>query len=265
MVGTGAGTAWRGAAAVVVLLGGVPTACSGASDPVDGTVPAAGASATAVAGTAAARSGGSVGARGSARGLPVTFDIAAGWEAGAVRRRAGVSPAAEEAADALLCQGPVTAGREIGARPAGNIGFPRVRTGVPDAGDARTVLRAFVAAEGAVSEEKYRPFRAGGFEGAEVEYVRTSGILDESKQERALAVGTPAGRGVLHLGVLDTGGGTSGCSPPTNSPRGPRAPPERYAARRGGQLTPCRSGRGGYPTGARRPLCPAGTADRPVR
>ncbi|WP_234425453.1 lipoprotein [Streptomyces kebangsaanensis] len=131
--------------------------------------------------------------------------MAAGWEAGAVDRRAGGSPAAEEAADALLRQGPVTAGCEIGARAAGNIGFPHVRTGVPDAGDARTVLRAFVAAEGAVSEEKYRPFRAGGFEGAEVEYVRTSGIPDESKQERALTVDTPAGQGVLHLGGPDTG------------------------------------------------------------
>ncbi|PZH05432.1 hypothetical protein C1I97_18935, partial [Streptomyces sp. NTH33] len=185
-------------------LGGALTACSGASDPVDGAAPAAGASATVADEAAVARSGGSVGARGSACELPVTFDIAADWEARAVDRTAGDSPAAEEAAGALLHQGPVTAVCEIDAKPAGNIGFLRVWTGASDAGDARTVLRAFVAAEGAVNKEEYRPFRAGGLEGSEVEYLRTSGILDESKQERALAVSTPEGPVVLHLGGLDT-------------------------------------------------------------
>ncbi|MGX4687870.1 lipoprotein [Streptomyces sp. JNUCC 63] len=204
-MGTGAGTAWRGAAAVLVLLGGALTACSGASESVDGAAPAAVSSATAADETAAARSGGSVGARGSACELPVTFDIAADWKAEAVDRTAGDSPAAEEAADVLLRQGPVTAVCEIDAKPAGNIGFLRVWTGAPGAGDARTVLRAFVAAEGAVSKEKYRPFEAGGLEGVEVEYLRRSEVLDESKQERALAVSTSKGPVVLHLGGLDTG------------------------------------------------------------
>lgn len=207
MVGTGAGTAWRGAAAVVVLLGGVLTACSGAPESVDDAAPAAGASATATnkttEGTTTARSGGSVGARGSACELPVVFDIAAGWKAEAVEQTAR-DALAEEVTDALLRQGPVTAVCEIDAKPAGHIGFLRVWTGEPDAGDARTVLRAFVAAEGSVSKEKYRPFGAGGLEGVEVEYLRTSELLDEPKQERALAVRTSKGPVVLHLGGLDT-------------------------------------------------------------
>jgi hypothetical protein len=49
-----------------------------------------------------------------------------------------------------------------------------------------------------------RPFSAGGLERVEVEYVRTSGILDGSKQECALAVSTSEGPVVLHLGGLDT-------------------------------------------------------------
>lgn len=207
-MGTGAGTAWRGTVAVVALLGGMLTACSGASGPAEGAASAAGASATATSGAtkgaAAVRSGGSVGARGSACELPVTFDVAADWKARAVDRPAGDSPAAEEATDALLRQGPVTAVCEIDAKPAGHIGFLRVWTGAPDAGDARTVLRAFVAAEGSVSREKYRPFGAGGLEGVEVEYLRTGELLDEPKQERALAVGTSQGPVVLHLGGLDT-------------------------------------------------------------
>lgn len=177
----------------------------GASESVHSAAPAAGTSSTTADETAAAaRSGGSVGARGPACELPVTFDIAAYWKAGAVDRPAKDSPAVEEAADSLLRQGPVTAVCEIDAKPAGNIGFLHVWTGAPDAGDARTVLRAFVAAGGAVSKEKYRPFRAGGLEGVEVEYLSTSEILDESKQERALAVSTPEGPVVLHLGGLDT-------------------------------------------------------------
>ncbi|MDN5381412.1 MULTISPECIES: lipoprotein [Streptomyces] len=218
-MGTRAGTAWRVTAAVVALLGGMLTACSGPSESADDAAPAAGASATATgeatggatgeatgeatSGATAARSGGSVGARGSACVLPVTFDIAADWKAKAVDRPAGDS-SAEEITDALLRQGPVTAACEIDAKPAGHIGFLRVWTGDPDTGDARTVLRAFVAAEGSVSKETYRPFRAGGLEGVEAEYVRTGELLDEPKQEHALAVSTPKGPVVLHLGGLDT-------------------------------------------------------------
>ncbi|MFE7233842.1 lipoprotein [Streptomyces sp. NPDC001231] len=198
-----AGTAWRGSVTVVaLLLGGALTACSGA--PREGASTVRATEATGTTG-AAARSGGTIGARGSVCELPVTFDIAEDWKAVAVDpTAAGDSPAGEEVVDALLRQGPVTTVCEVDAKPAGHIGFLRVFTGPPGAGDARTVLRAFVAAEEDVSEETYRSFTAGGLEGAEVEYVRTSELLDESKKERALAVGTAQGPVVLHLGGMDT-------------------------------------------------------------
>ncbi|MFB7455488.1 lipoprotein [Streptomyces sp. NPDC056188] len=195
-----AGTAWRGSATVVaLLLGGALTACSGAPHEGPSAVRATDATGTAV------RSGGTIGARGSACELPVTFDIAEHWKAEAVDpTAAGDSPAGKEVADALLRQGPVTTVCEVDAKPAGNIGFLRVFTGSPDAGDASTVLRAFVAAEKDVSEETYRSFTTGGLEGVEVEYLRTSEFLDESEKERALAVSTDQGPVVLHLGGLDT-------------------------------------------------------------
>ncbi|MFK4144625.1 lipoprotein [Streptomyces sp. NPDC004065] len=218
MARVGAGTAWRGAgAAVALLVGGTVTGCSGSPGgddaPAAPAAPAATATTatTAASGTpaagatrAAARSGGRIGAPGSSCELPVAFDIAAGWKAKAVDRdAANGSPLSGELADALLRQGPVTAACEIDAKPAGNIGFLRVWTGAPGAGDARTVLRAFVAAEGAVDSETYREFTTGGLRGVEVEYRYTSELTDESKRESALAVGTPKGPVILHLGGLD--------------------------------------------------------------
>jgi hypothetical protein len=99
----------------------------------------------------------------------------------------------------------VTAACEIDAKPAGHIGFLRVWTGQPGDADARSVLRAFVAAEDNVSKEKYRDVKTGGgVAGVEVEYLYTSKLLDETKKERALAVTTPDGPVVLHLGGMDT-------------------------------------------------------------
>ena len=110
-----------------------------------------------------------------------------------------------EVADALLHQGPVTAACEVDAKPAGHIGFLRVWTGKPGNDDARTVLEAFVAAEGSTSKAKYQDFKAGGLKGVEVQYLYTSELLDETKPERALAVTTARGPVVVHLGGLDTG------------------------------------------------------------
>ncbi|MFI1293914.1 lipoprotein [Streptomyces sp. NPDC020792] len=198
-----AGTARRGSTIVVaLLLSAAPTACSGTSR--DGASAVRPADTTNATGTSV-HSGGTIGARGSVCELPVTFDIAEDWKAEAVDpAAAGDSPAGEEVADALLRQGPVTTVCEVDAKPAGNIGFLRVFTGPPGAGDASTVLRAFVAAEEDVSEETYRSFTTGGLEGVEVEYARTSELLDEPKKERALAVGTAQGPVVLHLGGMDT-------------------------------------------------------------
>ncbi|MCS0602651.1 lipoprotein [Streptomyces sp. LP11] len=170
-------------------------------------------------GTTAAR-GGTVGARGSACELPVGFDVARGWQpkaidAGAASAEASATSNASEGsdddlgaaiADALLRQGPVTAACEIDAKPAGSIGFLRVWTGKPGGADAGGVLRAFVAAEEHVSKAKYHRFTTGGgVPAVAVEYLTTSELLDEAKEESAFAVSTAAGPVVLHLGGMDTG------------------------------------------------------------
>ena len=213
----GAGNARRGLAHVA-LLAGVLTGCAGAEE--DGTRASASTSAKATAtadgsaaGAEVAERGGTIGASGSACELPVTFDIAKEWKAEAVDAGAasdkassdGTDDLGSEVADALLHQGPVTAACEVDAKPAGHIGFLRVWTGKPGNDDARTVLEAFVAAEGSTSKAKYQDFKAGGLKGVEVQYLYTSELLDETKPERALAVTTARGPVVVHLGGLDTG------------------------------------------------------------
>ncbi|WP_210570349.1 lipoprotein [Streptomyces sp. GESEQ-4] len=191
-----AGIAGRGAVHVA-LLAGVLTGCSQATPqkPEDKR-----ASASASADGTVAAKGGTIGAKGSSCALPVTFDIAEEWTAETV----DVGPAAGDIADELLRRGPVTLTCEIDAKPAGNIGYLRVWTGTPAKGDARAVLEAFVEAEAGASKETYRTFKTGGLDGAEVEYLYTSELLDETKKERALAVVTSDGPVVMHLGGMDT-------------------------------------------------------------
>ncbi|MFE7762608.1 lipoprotein [Streptomyces sp. NPDC057438] len=162
----------------------------------------------------AVRSGGSVGAAGAACELPVTFETAEKWRPEAVETGApGDGSGSEEdelaaeLAEGLLHQGPFTAACEIDAKPAGNIGFLRVWTGEADAkgGDAKALLKKFVAAEGNTSVAEYRAFRSeSGVPGAEVEYLYTSEALGETKKERAFLTVTPEGAVVVHLGGLDT-------------------------------------------------------------
>ncbi|MDH6213985.1 lipoprotein [Streptomyces pseudovenezuelae] len=199
----GAGNTRRGLACTA-LLAGVLTGCAEASD----EAPRASATTADAAGGSGkvAKSGGTIGRSGSACELPVTFDIAADWKAEAIdaETTGDGSDLAEELADALLHQGPVTGTCEVDAKPAGHIGFLRVWTGKPGKDDARTVLKAFVAAEDNTSKPKYTTFKSGGLDGVEVEYLFTSKLLDETKKERALAVTTASGPVVLHLGGLDS-------------------------------------------------------------
>jgi hypothetical protein len=92
----------------------------------------------------------------------------------------------------------------VDAKPAGHIGFLRVWTGAPGADDARTVLKAFMAAETGATKARYSAFKAGALTGAEVEYLYKTEFEDAPKKERALAVTTPGGPVVVHLGGLDT-------------------------------------------------------------
>lgn len=186
-----AGNTWL-RMAHAALVAGVLTGCSQAAEGDDSKAsarPSATAKTPAPDNTAAG-SGGTIGAAGSACELPVAFDTAKGWKA--------------EAVEAPLSQGPVTLACEIDAKPAGSIGFLRVWAGKPGDADARTVLKAFVAAEDGVSEEKYSAFTSGGLSGAKVEYLYASELLDETKKESAFAVIAADGPVVVHLGGLDT-------------------------------------------------------------
>jgi len=191
---------WRLAHAA--LLAGVLTGCAEGAEDGDGKRASASATATR-AGAEVAERGGTIGAPGSACELPVTFDIAEEWTAESVD--AGAASDGGEVADALLHRGPVTAACEVDAKPAGHIGFLRVWTGEAGDADARTVLKDFVAAEDGTSKAKYHDFRTGSLKGVEVQYLYTSKLLDETKPERALAVTTPNGPVVVHLGGLDSG------------------------------------------------------------
>ncbi|MFE6176910.1 lipoprotein [Streptomyces sp. NPDC056464] len=200
--------------AQAALLAGVLTGCSGAAEDDAKTSSSASASADAAsADDTTVKSGGSIGAAGSACELPVTFDIAEDWKAEAIDDGTGGggedsaepdSELAQEVADALLHQGPVTAACEVDAKPAGNIGFLRVWTGEAADDDARAVLEAFVKAENGASKAKYSTFGAGGLKGVEVKYLVTSELLEETKEETALAVSTKQGPVVIHLGGMDT-------------------------------------------------------------
>ncbi len=193
---------------LAAVLTGLLTGCAAAEDDTDSASGRAGASAGTSTGTNAkvAARGGSVGASGSACELPVVFDVAEFWKAKAVDAEEASAATGDLAdlADALLRQGPVTMACEIDAKPAGKIGFLRVWTGEPGDADARTVLKGFVTAEKGASKAVYRTFTSGDVTGAEVEYVTTSELLKESKTEHALAVSTPKGPVVLHLGGMDT-------------------------------------------------------------
>ncbi|MCC9710080.1 lipoprotein [Streptomyces sp. MNU76] len=207
--------------AQLALLAGVLTGCSEPAGD-DGAKPSASTSGavsaegkdTAAGTEEAAKSGGSVGAAGSACPLPVTFDTAEKWRPEAVETgtpgAGGGSEEDELAADlaeGLLRQGPFTAACEIDAKPAGNIGFIRVWTGEKGAeeDDAEALLKEFVAAEGDTSEAKYSEFTSDSdVRGTEVEYLYTSEALDETKKEGAFIAVTPDGPVVVHLGGLDT-------------------------------------------------------------
>ncbi|MFJ9009496.1 lipoprotein [Streptomyces canus] len=188
----GAGNTWLRMAHVALLVG-VLTGCSEAAEGDDSkasTRPSATAETSGPNDTAAAISGGTIGAAGSACELPVTFDIAKSWKA--------------EAVEAPLSQGPVSLACEIDAKPAGNIGFLRVWAGKSGDAGTRAVLEAFLAAEDGVTKERYRTFTSGGVPGVEVEYLYTSELLEETKKESVFAVTTADGPVVVHLGGLDT-------------------------------------------------------------
>lgn len=141
---------------------------------------------------------GTVGSAGSACTLPASFDLAPKWKPKPVQVEAD-SPLA-----GLAKKGPFTLACEIDAKPAGNLGLLRAWTEDAKSGTPRAALEAYVGADKTASKATYKEIKAGALPAAEVEYETYSKLLDRSKRETALAVVTPKGTLVLHLGGWDT-------------------------------------------------------------
>jgi hypothetical protein len=186
-------------------MGMLLTGCSTETEP-EPERPAAGTKAAAekTEGTGGAAKpavkGGTVGAAGSACVLPVSFDLAADWKPEAVKGDPGGD------FEEMFSQGTVTLACEIDAKPAGNIGYIRVWTGVKSGEDVRKALEAFVADEAkSRKQEVYKEIKAGDLAATEVTYLNTGELLDAPKNERAFAVTTARGVVVVHLGGFDSG------------------------------------------------------------
>ncbi|MFE9467767.1 lipoprotein [Streptomyces virginiae] len=172
------------------------TAAGGAQDPK----PAASAGASAGA-AGAAMAAGSVGGDGTPCPLPVSFDLAKGWQPKAVTH------AEDDQFAALFKQGGTSLACEIDAKPTGNIGFLRVWVADKPAAprDALKVLEAFMAGEKVQGAPVYTDLKAGSAALPAVQASYETAPLDEPKKESAFAAVTPGGRAVvIQLGGLDS-------------------------------------------------------------
>jgi hypothetical protein len=177
-------------AAVLLVLAGCSSESPAASTKATGAQPW-------LDDTKAAASAGRIGGSGTGCAMPVTFEVAKSWKPKAIE------PSPDESLEALFRQGSYTAVCEIDAKPAGNLGFLRVWADSKSSADGRAALEAFVKSNKYATEPEYREFKAGSVTGAEVTYLLAAPESDK-KRERALAVPTPKGAVVLHLGGLDT-------------------------------------------------------------
>ncbi|QLE75629.1 hypothetical protein FGW37_32160 [Streptomyces rectiverticillatus] len=140
-----------------------------------------------------------IGPAGSACELPVSFELAKAW------KPSGLS-AEDGKLLAKISGHPAFRGAcELDAKPAGNIGFMRVWTTDRTDSSARRTLETYMAEEKDVTEQKISEIKAGDdLPASEVVYTQKSALTDEPRQQRALAVKTPKGVTIVHLGGLDT-------------------------------------------------------------
>ncbi|MEV4316248.1 lipoprotein [Actinocrispum sp. NPDC049592] len=146
--------------------------------------------------TKAATAAGPIGATGSLCPMPVTFEVAKSWKPKAIENKGD-----DELG--LARMGRFTAVCEVDAKPAGMIGFLRVWTDEDGGPQARAALEDFVADVRYAKQPEYRSVRLGSLAAEEVTYSLEAPQSDP-KRERALAVPTPRGPVVLHVGGLDT-------------------------------------------------------------
>ncbi|MFF5055291.1 lipoprotein [Micromonospora sp. NPDC000663] len=135
---------------------------------------------------AAAPSNGTAGGAGSPCPVPVSFPLADGWTAEAVKLPEG--ELAELVGDALTKQGGTTARCEVDGRRAGG-GFLRIWTADSPTLAPRAVLERFAAGTGdTVSGQQFRDVRAGAFDATETSWLTTSELTAETSRAWALAV-----------------------------------------------------------------------------
>ncbi|MFF5974174.1 lipoprotein [Streptomyces sp. NPDC012769] len=183
-----------------LLLTGCGTPAADVETPAAGPAKASAPAKDAAATVPAAAPAGALGGAGTACVLPVTFSLAKGWKPKAID--APEDPEVAELLEGLYRQGPATAVCEVDAKPAGNIGFLRVWTAPK--GSARGTLEAFVKAEKGSKGAVYREVKAGALPAVEVTYAVHSEVMEETSDKRALAVTTPKGVVIVHLGGLDS-------------------------------------------------------------
>jgi hypothetical protein len=150
------------------------------------------------AGAPASGAGGgkTVGAKGSACELPVTFELAASWKPKAVKMDPD-SPLAE-----LARKGPLTMVCEVDGKDTGDIGFIRVWSDAKAKGSPRESLLTMMSGE-KVKKSVLKDLTLGGAQAAEVTYDKYSEATEEFRTERAFAVRTPRGAVVVTLGGFD--------------------------------------------------------------
>ncbi|MEU2872406.1 lipoprotein [Streptomyces olivoreticuli] len=202
---------WGAAAAVLTV--GVLTGCSSAADKeTAASAPAspspsvsAPASASAPAAKGAGKSDGGwkkadtrIGDAGTACELPISFEAVKAWKPTGLSREDG------ELLGKFSGHKTFRGACELDAKPAGNIGFIRVWTAdnMTDK-SPRQVLEAFTSEVKQVSDQQFSDIKAGELAAAEVVYKVKTILADEPKPERALAVTTPKGVTVVHLGGFD--------------------------------------------------------------
>jgi hypothetical protein len=140
-----------------------------------------------------AEAGVTVGAKGTACHLPVTFSLPARWAARPVGDAAGTTLGGSR----LRC--------EVDAKPAGNVGFLRVWAVDEGTGDVRAALEDFLAEHARVSEIEYRRVRRGPLDLAEATYVQADELGGGPNRQRALAAEVPgSGTVLLTFGGMDT-------------------------------------------------------------
>jgi Uncharacterised lipoprotein len=184
--------------AVLLAVGG----CS--SDKVDPTTPPAQrpsvSNETSVNEVPAA--GETIGAKGSACEMPLSFQTAADWKAEPIDpKQLG------ELAD-LAKVGDFTVVCEVDAKPAGNIGFLRVHVAEGLSGTPAERLQEFVKAAVGKKEAantEITDVRIGAVQAAEASWETLDKEYDIRSKYAAFAINTKGGMVVVHLSPLDDG------------------------------------------------------------